>query len=1142
MAQNTPILGKIKSSESAASLDAKYGPYASKAAANAALGENGDDVITAGLTVGVTQSDGSVKEFWYQPDGQGGLQLVEKQVAAQEETDPTVPSWAKQETKPSYTASEVGAIPSSEIGVAGGVATLGSDGKVPQSQLPSYVDDVLEYSSQSSFPVPGESGKIYVALDTNKTYRWSGSAYVEISQSLALGETSSTAFAGDRGKAIEDKIPSDASPSNQMVTASDLSGKVDKVSGATPNNFASFDSNGGIKDSTYNAADFVQNITRGNIILPKQDGVVDIPKEIQTVVATPVAVGGDPSATLSNDGVLTLGLVSGSDGHNPNLGTFLDTDSANWPSTNIQDGDYIVVVHTDSSTPSKTIYLWDGDSWEDTREAPTAIFASGEVVGNVNIINDFTTGGVGNVFSAELGKKLNDKVVINAPTTSNTLDDIKFVDEENNVLAIIDENGIRTKNFNSSSISSSIENVNSFINNKNPITSPSLSSDKTNEVCIIDENQKILAVISEDGIRTKNFNPSAISPNYIGTITLANSDIITVLGSSFGETGSFPTNKHWSGIMSMFSDYRIQNLSSSGSNVVSNLYFIRSGSWNVQGKYVAITNNENINSINLTQYMEGLDNLCTTLIGMGKIPIVCTNYQTSQYFSMAIKRYAYEHNLMFWDCANYCNTLVPGINSDFDDGAHLRRRNAPMVAYAYLNYMNKMGNPYSSIKIFNIRNSEFSDNLDNLVYSNKVERAKLFREIKVSSTQSSDEYNKILNNTAVDFGKYGLVEITIPSTSKYVNSLKLNLDTNGKSVKVYIKNTLAQPYPNTSASSAIRFSVSDTISVPSVGDIYSYGGVDYTVLSVVMGENDYYCTIYCSPSTMPSSQTGTLNVVSQVAGSVGSGSIGFVMAEETSLDLYSYITADNRGHWVELTGENGSYSVNSTLFNGSIQVDKVSFLIESNEASNTFQIKDVSLDYDVDELKTVEPNKEFVWDENDYIQTTELIPEPTFGAVGTTTTDWEDANGNGIVSVSDYENKYPAGATSEILVSDTLSMNTTLSSSVLNKHGNMWLEIYCRYFPDAPIPYTQADDTEVNNNSYDFNTLYIKFSQNSNGSGQNTVVLEEEVGLMWKIVRIPICWFRQFYNSAGNITNMYLSLYSNNKGIEICKVSLKYED
>lgn len=78
------------------------------------------------------------------------------------------------------------------------------DGKVPASQLPSYVDDVLEYANFASFPATGESGKIYVTLDTNETYRWSGSAYVEISQSLALGETSSTAYRGDHGKTAYD--------------------------------------------------------------------------------------------------------------------------------------------------------------------------------------------------------------------------------------------------------------------------------------------------------------------------------------------------------------------------------------------------------------------------------------------------------------------------------------------------------------------------------------------------------------------------------------------------------------------------------------------------------------------------------------------------------------------------------------------------------------------------------------------------------------------------------------------------------------------------------------------------------------------------------------------------------------------------
>ena len=84
-------------------------------------------------------------------------------------------------------------------GANNGIAELDSSGKVPSTQLPSYVDDVLEYNYNTDFPSVGETGKIYVATSTNKTYRWGGSAYVEISASLALGTTSSTAFRGDYG-------------------------------------------------------------------------------------------------------------------------------------------------------------------------------------------------------------------------------------------------------------------------------------------------------------------------------------------------------------------------------------------------------------------------------------------------------------------------------------------------------------------------------------------------------------------------------------------------------------------------------------------------------------------------------------------------------------------------------------------------------------------------------------------------------------------------------------------------------------------------------------------------------------------------------------------------------------------------------
>jgi hypothetical protein len=94
-------------------------------------------------------------------------------------------------------------VPLSSKGVANGVAPLDSNNKIPSIHLPGGVDDIKEFANLASFPATGEASIIYVALDTNIIYRWSGSAYVEISSSLALGETASTAFAGNRGVALE---------------------------------------------------------------------------------------------------------------------------------------------------------------------------------------------------------------------------------------------------------------------------------------------------------------------------------------------------------------------------------------------------------------------------------------------------------------------------------------------------------------------------------------------------------------------------------------------------------------------------------------------------------------------------------------------------------------------------------------------------------------------------------------------------------------------------------------------------------------------------------------------------------------------------------------------------------------------------
>lgn len=135
----------------------------------------------------------------------------------------------------SVTCEQIAALPTHLKGNPYGLAELDENGLVPSNQLPSYVDDVIEaYFSDGTmhtgeskeYEITPESSKIYVDLSTGKIYRWSGSVYVEISESLALGETSSTAYRGDRGK-----IAYDHSQSTHVQTASDIGlGNVDNTS------------------------------------------------------------------------------------------------------------------------------------------------------------------------------------------------------------------------------------------------------------------------------------------------------------------------------------------------------------------------------------------------------------------------------------------------------------------------------------------------------------------------------------------------------------------------------------------------------------------------------------------------------------------------------------------------------------------------------------------------------------------------------------------------------------------------------------------------------------------------------------------------------------------------------------------------
>ena len=147
-----------------------------------------------------------------------------------------VAAWAKAASKPSYNLSEIG----------GSLDVSKLSGVIDSSHLPSYVDDVLDgYLSGGKFyktknsngtystELAAEAGKIYVNLNDNKTYRWSGSAYVVISETIALGETSSTAYYGDKGKIAYDHSQVTSGNPHKVTKADVGLGNVENKSSAT---------------------------------------------------------------------------------------------------------------------------------------------------------------------------------------------------------------------------------------------------------------------------------------------------------------------------------------------------------------------------------------------------------------------------------------------------------------------------------------------------------------------------------------------------------------------------------------------------------------------------------------------------------------------------------------------------------------------------------------------------------------------------------------------------------------------------------------------------------------------------------------------------------------------------------------------
>ncbi len=144
------------------------------------------DISRSGKTFTATRRDGTTFTFTQQDSNTTYAAAVSVSAIATAATTGTSTAYAREDHVHNITAETItaalgytpgtssqidGLIPRTEKGAAEGVATLDSNGLVPSNQLPSYVDDVLEYNGTSTFPTAGETGKIYVDTSTNLTYR-----------------------------------------------------------------------------------------------------------------------------------------------------------------------------------------------------------------------------------------------------------------------------------------------------------------------------------------------------------------------------------------------------------------------------------------------------------------------------------------------------------------------------------------------------------------------------------------------------------------------------------------------------------------------------------------------------------------------------------------------------------------------------------------------------------------------------------------------------------------------------------------------------------------------------------------------------------------------------------------------------------
>lgn len=638
------------------------------------------------------------------------------------------------------------------------------------------------------------------------------------------------------------------------------------------------------------------------------------------------------------------------------------------------------------------------------------------------------------------------------------------------------------------------------------------------------------------------------SNSSLETITIANSDKIGFFSNSF-LNGYCMLGKHAINNLSMFSDYIMYNYGHSGDDLLELLDRINSNEkwlgevpvqdWGIKYGVIAMQDNDGaLFAAASDTYYQNAKKMSEAIKAMGGIPILSTEHDDNRYY-YNFARLAQEEGYMMMNWGYKAEKLFNRRFNPFWYNGHPATRTAWMWTYGMKPYLDTLPRPNKAIKLFRLRNSVDTSNLQNLIYDDFVSRAERFEELtcgviglseetdkyfdRQDGSQKQyitykDEYQIIQTKMPVSFGSYALVEVVTPYDKNGISKLSIDIKQTGVS-KVYIKktNSLQNPLPK---NRVIAFGVTAGSENLSKGTTFNItGGVfndnikgEYTVEDIVNG------IVVTTTSSTGKTTSGTDDPICDIEGVTLQGSYDYPTAD--------YMQRYNKplGEWVELIAEaDGSYTLDYYL-STCMMYDKVGLLLEGSEIT----ISDIQCKVGGSTKKNGYSKPLAAWKEGNSLLTDILFDDETSWTGVDSLEKYEPVASTVTTSMKE---SLPTGVTTVRKMTAGDTVGQSIVTSELSNSGyepfNIQIRVVARYFPEYIDTDQKWETSELKRGTFDCAKLAVMIGTDS--SDANPV----------KVAEIAVgAWWNEFIINSQYYTGGYMQLKCLDKHLQIAKCEI----